>query len=319
MNQTASLSFYDQLPEQENVAIQLLEGLRQEKKAIPPKFFYDERGSELFTEITRQPEYYPTRTEIELLKRLRHELKQLIGKDAVLIEYGSGSSEKIRLLLETLRPRAYAPLDISRDYLARAAEDIADEFPWLSVHAACIDYTHDFNLPFQVPGRKIGFFPGSSIGNFSPTEAAEFLSKVNNQLGSDGALLIGVDMKKDKAVLHDAYNDSAGVTAAFNKNVLEHLNREFEATFDLAAFEHMAKYNSIEGCIQMFLVSKCDQAASVCGEEIVFGEGERIHTENSYKYSLAEFEAMTRSAGFVSQQVWQDTNGWFSVFFLNAS
>ncbi|XOV86238.1 MAG: L-histidine N(alpha)-methyltransferase [Pseudomonadota bacterium] len=319
MSQKASLRFYDQLPEPEDVTSQLLEGLGKEQKAIPPKFFYDERGSELFTEITRQPEYYPTRTEINLLKDLRQTLKQLIGSEVVLIEYGSGSSEKIRLLLETLRPSAYAPLDISREYLARAAEEIDREYPWLAVHAACIDYTHDFHLPFQLPGRKVGFFPGSSIGNFTPADAAEFLSKVNKQLGSDGALLIGVDMKKDEAVLHRAYNDRAGVTAAFNLNVLEHLNRVYDATFDLDAFEHMARYDPVQGCIQMFLVSQRDQAVSVCGEQIELVKGERIHTENSYKYARAEFEAMTSAAGFVNQKVWQDPDGWFSIFYLHAS
>jgi dimethylhistidine N-methyltransferase len=310
------VQFYDHPPEPEDAAAQVLDGLSRARKSISPKFFYDEYGSELFTAITRQPEYYPTRTEMSLLRGSCGELKSLIGDNSVLIEYGSGNSEKIRLLLESLRPKVYAPLDISRDFLAKAAESVAVEFPWLEVRATCIDYTRDFDLPFEVEGRKVGFFPGSSIGNFSRAGAQDFLGRVNEQLGTDGALVIGVDMKKDEAVLNLAYNDKAGVTAAFNKNVLTHLNREFGADFDLDHFEHLARYNETEGCIQMFLVSQKDQDITVADQLVHFRKGEKVHTENSHKYAKAEFLAMASRAGFSGSRTWQDDDGWFSLFYL---
>lgn len=317
MNQAHSVIFYHQPQETVDEAAELLNGLRRPQKMISPKYFYDERGSELFTEITRQPEYYPTRTEMALLEQTRAPLRQLIGEDSVLIEYGSGSSEKIRLLLESLRPRVYAPMDISRDYLAKAAESVAEEFPWLEVRAACIDYSSDFDLPFDIEGRKVGFFPGSSIGNFSRPDARKFLNRVHHQIGEDGALLIGVDMKKDPEVLNRAYNDDAGVTAAFNRNVLNHLNREFDADFDPERFEHHAEFNENEGCIQMFLVSQSDQVVTIAGEQISMSAGERIHTENSHKYSAGEFREMAANAGFAGSECWQDDNGWFSLFYLH--
>lgn len=316
MNNTQPVMFYDHPPEPEDACAQVIGGLRRAQKTISPKFFYDERGSELFTEITRQPEYYLTRTEIELLTKIRTELPELIGEETILIEYGSGSSEKIRLLLSSIRPKVYAPLDISRDYLAKAAETVAEEHPWLEVRATCIDYSCEFDLPFDVDGRKVGFFPGSSIGNFSRAEALDFLSRVREQVGDDGALLIGVDMKKDADILNRAYNDAAGVTAAFNLNLLNHINREFDASFRPESFEHHAEYNHEEGCVQMFLVSKQDHVVSIAGEKVRFAAGERIHTENSHKYSKDEFLAMARRAGFDASKVWQDDNGWFGLFYL---
>lgn len=316
MNNAQPVLFYDHPPEPEDACAQVIRGLRQPQKSIPPKFFYDERGSELFTEITRQPEYYLTRTEIRLLEEIREELPALIGENAILVEYGSGSSEKIRLLLSSIRPRVYAPLDISRDYLAKAAETVAQAHPWLEVRAACIDYSREFDLPFDVEGRKVGFFPGSSIGNFSRDEALDFLSRVRRQLGDDGALLIGVDMKKEADILNRAYNDAAGVTAAFNLNLLNHLNRQFDASFRPESFEHHAAYNHGEGCVQMFLVSKQDHVVTIGGEKVKFAAGERIHTENSHKYSQQEFLDMSDRAGFNAARVWQDQDGWFSLFYL---
>lgn len=317
MNYPRPVYFYDHPPEPEDTAAQVVAGLRRSQKSISPKFFYDERGSELFTEITRQPEYYPTRTEIALLRDKCGELRHLIGEDCVLIEYGSGNSEKIRLLLESLRPRIYAPLDISRDYLARAAEAVAEEHPWLEVRAAWVDYSSDFELPFEAEGRKIGFFPGSSIGNFSRDDALEFLARLRCQVGKQGAVLIGVDMKKDASILNRAYNDAAGVTARFNLNVLSHLNREFDCDFRLERFDHHAEYNAVEGCIQMFLVSRQDQLVSIAGEKIRIRSGERIHTENSHKYSREEFQEMATKAGFSASRDWQDENGWFGLFYLH--
>lgn len=314
----ASIKFYDKHPETGDARAELVQGLSAATKSIPPKFFYDERGSELFTEITRQPEYYPTRTEMGLLESHRARLRELVGDEPVVVEYGSGSSEKIRLLLETLRPRAYVPLDISKDYLIRAAEEIAEEFPWLAVHATCIDYTHDFELPFDIEGRKFGFFPGSSIGNFTRPEAAEFLARVHDQLGPDGSLLIGVDMKKEASMLERAYNDAAGVTAAFNLNVLSHLNRDYGTDFDPESFKHVAEYDEREGCIKMFLVSRCRQEVTLGESTFRFEPGERIHTENSHKYAPDEFLSMAAAAGFSDNETWQDENGWFSLFHLHA-
>lgn len=308
--------FYDNLPEPEDAAAQLLEGLRKQKKSISPKFFYDERGSELFTEITRQPEYYPTRTEMGLFRRHADEIAELAGPDCLLIEYGSGSSEKIRLLLDSLKPKVYAPLDISRDYLASAARSLAEDYPWLEVRAACLDYSRDFELPFDIDARPIGFFPGSSIGNFSRVAAFEFLARVRRLVGETGALLIGVDLKKDEKILNAAYNDAAGVTAMFNLNLLEHLNRDFGGNFDVANFDHMARYNAEAGCVQMFLVSRVDQVCAVAGEKFSIKAGERIHTENSHKYSKDEFLDMAGRAGFRRHEFWTDENAWFGLFYL---
>ncbi len=310
------ITFYDKHPATGEATAELVEGLTSKAKSIPPKFFYDQRGSELFTEITRTPEYYPTRTEMKLLEEPREQLRHLVGPDSVVIEYGSGSSRKIRLLLENLRPKIYSPLDISKDYLADSAEGVADEFPWLDVRAVCTDFTRDFDLPFETEGRRLGFFPGSSIGNFSRAEATEFLAKVNQQLGDTGALLIGVDMKKDLGVLERAYNDAAGVTADFNLNVLTHLNREYGATFETDKFEHLAEYNEALGCIQMFLVSREQQEVRLGETSIMFDEGERIHTENSHKYAAGEFIEMAEAAGFGHHDCWQDENSWFSLFYL---
>lgn len=316
MKHAASLTFYESLEQPVSAAQELLDGLLEKPRWISPKYFYDEKGSELFTRITQLPEYYPTRTEMSLLERIAPELSRLIGKDSVVIEYGSGNSEKIRLLLQSIRPSMYVPLDISRDYLEKSASGIAREFPWLDVRAACVDYSTTFELPFDLPGKKLGFFPGSSIGNFSRSEAFEFLCGLRSQLGTDGALLVGVDMKKDPLILNRAYNDSQGVTAAFNLNVLTHLNREFQGNFCIEHFEHHAAWNPEEGCVQMFLVSKRDQRVELAGKRFLIGRGEQIHTENSHKYGKDEFLDMASRAGFKDHHCWQDQNGWFSLFYL---
>lgn len=314
---TESVYFYDNLPEPEDAAAQLLEGLGRSGKCIAPKFLYDEKGSELFTEITRQPEYYPTRTEMSLFAQHVDEIAEVVGRDCLLIEYGSGSSEKIRILLENLRPKIYAPLDISREYLASSASALAREYPWLEVRAACVDYSREFELPFDVDAKRVGFFPGSSIGNFNRDTALDFLVRVRKLVGAEGGLLIGVDLKKDPEILNAAYNDAAGVTAAFNLNVLEHLNREFDADFDTGNFAHLAEYNEEQGCMQMFLVSLVDQAFSIAGETFSVQAGERIHTENSHKYSIDEFLNMASRAGFRRHHCWTDENSWFGLFYLH--
>ena len=316
MNARPLVYFYDQGVEVANLSDEILLGLGKTPKSLSPKFFYDEKGSHLFTEITRQPEYYLTRTEVELLRSHASEISGLIGKDSVLIEYGSGSSEKIRILLHSLKPSLYAPLDISKDYLLEAAEALGKEFPWLEVHATCVDFTREVVLPFKSAKKHVGFFPGSSIGNFDRSDAAKFLARIRSLVGRGGALLIGVDLKKDVLSLNAAYNDEAGVTAEFNLNILEHLNREYEADFDLNFFTHEAKYDDIEGCIKMFLISQCDQSVCIRGHNFKFFAGERIHTENSHKYTVDEMVEMAVNAGFSKSKNWLDADRLFGLFYL---
>ena len=317
MASTLSYKFYDQPAEPEDVAAQLIDGLRHDEKYISPKFFYDAKGSQLFTKITQTQEYYPTRTEIGLLRKFGGEMARCVGEDCLLVEYGSGSSEKIRILLDTIKPRIYAPLDISREYLDESANAIAVDYPWLEVRATCVDYSQEFDLPFSLSRNTTGFFPGSSIGNFDPDSAVEFLGRVKKQLGHKGGLLIGVDLKKDHQILNRAYNDGLGITAKFNLNALSHLNHAYEATFNLDLFEHYAGYNAELGCIQMFLESRQDQVISVAREQFSMKKGERIHTENSYKYSTDEFVQMAQTAGYENYEFWNDDKNWFGIFYLS--
>ena len=311
-----SLYFYEIDPAIESLLDEILLGLSEDQKMIPPKYFYDERGSELFMEITRQPEYYLTRTENALLQRYAHEITAQIEEDCLLIEYGSGSSEKTRILLESLRPRAYAPLDISKDYLVAEAGALTIEFPWLEVHATCLDFTADFELPFSVDAKHVAFFPGSSIGNFNRTDASKFLGRVRRLVGKQGGMLIGVDLKKDPALLDAAYNDANGITESFNLNILNHLNEKFEADFVVSEFQHLAEYEADNGCVAMYLRSVVNQEVDMAGTRIKFTAGERIHTENSHKYFVDEFVDMAREAGFNEHKLWTDENNWFGVFYL---
>jgi dimethylhistidine N-methyltransferase len=292
---------------------EVLGGLKRRNKSVPPKYFYDQRGSELFTEITRLPEYYLTRAEVGILRTYSGQIADRIGRDKVLVEYGSGSSEKIRVLLDAIRPRVYAPLDISRDYLQLAAEQVSADHPWLDVYAACVDYTDDFTLPFDAPGEVVGFFPGSSIGNFSRPEALGFLTRVRKQVD---ALLIGVDLIKGHEVLHAAYNDSQGLTGDFNLNLLSHLNSLFAADFELEQFRHEAEFNEQEGRVEMYLVSQQNQTVTIEGEAIRFEAGERLHTENSHKYHADDFLRMAASAGFSRHHMWTDEQEYFGLFYL---
>ncbi len=297
----------------------MLEGLRASPKRIAPKFFYDARGSQLFETICSLPEYYLTRAETEILGVHAREISDLIGPGCILIELGSGSSHKVRLLLEALQPAAYLPMDISRDHLLRAARLLAAEYPWLEVHATCIDYSRQLDLPYCPNGtRKIAFFPGSSIGNFEPGETVAFLRNIAQMLQANGALLIGVDLKKDARTLHAAYNDSRGVTAQFNLNLLARINREMEGRFILDDFEHSAFYNEPLGRIEMHLASRCRQTVQVGAQHFGFARGETVHTENSYKFGLDEFRDIARLAGFRPLRAWSDSHGLFSVHYLDA-
>lgn len=296
----------------------VIAGLSQRPKAIPCKYFYDERGSQLFDTITRTPEYYPTRAELEILTVNAPEIAALAGKAAHLIELGSGSSHKIRLLLGAMPDLAsYIAVDISEAYLLKATAALRKSFPDLPVIPLCADFTKPFTLPrIARAGRKVGFFPGSTIGNFSPDEARQFLRQAAVMLGTGGGFIVGVDLKKDATVLEAAYNDSAGVTAAFNLNLLRRINRELGGTFDLGSFAHRAIYNAGAGRIEMYLDSLRAQTVQVGGRAFAFTTGEPIHTENSYKYSVAEFHALAGDAGFTPGQIWTDRRGLFSLHFL---
>jgi L-histidine Nalpha-methyltransferase len=313
----ANFHFHDLQPAPEDFHADVVAGLSRETKRLSPKFFYDERGSQLFDAITALPEYYPTRTEIGLLRRHGDEMSEMLGDDGLLFELGSGSDIKIRVLLDALQPEAYAPIDISREHLRLSAGAIAQDHPELEVHAICADYSGPLELPgFYDAQRREAFFPGSSIGNFDPTQARDLLRRISGLLSPDGRLLIGVDLKKDPEVLHAAYNDSQGVTAEFNLNVLMRINRELDADFDVAAFRHKAFYNETLGRVEMHLVAAAPQHVRINGRYFEFQTGESIHTENSYKYSIGEFQALAAEAGLTSVRVWQDDDALFSVHCL---
>ena len=297
----------------------VLQGFAQTPKALSPKYFYDQRGSELFEAITRQPEYYPTRTEEGILATAAGEIARLAERDAALVELGSGASRKVRLLLEAMHPAGYLGIDISREFLLSSTQRLAADYPWLDVSAACADFSRPMTLPDSLDGlRPIAFFPGSSIGNFTPEEAGVFLRNLHRMLPATGGLLIGVDLIKDRARLDAAYNDAAGVTADFNLNLLERIRRELDTDLDPQRFRHLAFFNEEQARIEMHLVSTRDQTVRLEGRRFTFREGERLHTENSYKYSLESFRALAEDAGFSQVQVWTDPEGLFAVFYFAA-
>ncbi len=317
MSSLANIHFYDLHPPLANLKEEVLQGLSTSPKAISPKFFYDEYGSQLFDQITELEEYYPTRTEITILEEYADEIVALLGKDALLIELGSGSSQKIRLLLDALKPAAYMPIDISKVHLLKSAQILFNDYPYLDIHAICADYSEHFHLPYnpdKVP--KAAFFPGSSIGNFEPSQAQAFLKRVADFLGKDSTLLIGVDMKKDPQRLNEAYNDAKGVTAAFNLNLLQRINQELDANFEMDYFKHYAFYNPQLGRIEMHLMSNLPHEVHIDGQAFYFKENETIHTESSYKYTINEFQALAQIAGFQAIKVWTDKERLFSVHCL---
>lgn len=297
----------------------VVDGLSQDRKAIPSKFFYDRRGSELFDRITWLDEYYPTRTEKALLKRFGPEIAERVGADAQLVEFGAGSADKVRLLLAALKElSAYVAIDISRDFLFAEAAELQRAYPDLPVVAICADYTRRLDLPDTGQSRRVGLFPGSTIGNFPRPEAMRFLSTVRRMLDG-GAFMVGVDLKKPTEVLNAAYNDAAGVTAEFNLNLLKRANHEIGADFDLAGFEHLAFYNEAEGQIEMHLRSLKPQQVTVAGRVFDFAAGETIHTEISSKYAIDEFQDLARAAGFSPAGIWVDEAGLFSIHFLESA
>ena len=286
---------------------EIVDGLSAAQKQISPKYFYDERGSQLFDEITRLPEYYLTNTELGIMRDNIAEMVELVGKQASLIEFGSGSSLKTRILLEHLSElAAYVPVDISDDHLHASANEIRGEFPHIDVLPVVADFTKQFELPtpMVMPLRNVVYFPGSTIGNFEHDMAMDLLRVMYHEAGKNGALLIGVDLQKDPNIIENAYNDSAGITAKFNLNMLQHLNRDYGANFDVDEFAHSANYDADEGRVVIELISQSDQTFEIADTAFEIADGEAILTEYSHKYSLDGFAAMASEAGFTVEKVW---------------
>jgi len=300
---------------------EVLDGLFAFPKTLPCKLFYDAAGSALFDRICTLPEYYPTRTEMGILRDRGREIARFVGPRALVIGYGTGSGRKTRLLLDALRdPAGYIAIDIAAHVVIRAAEKIALDFPDLPVLPVCADFVKRLDLdlsswPSRIE-RRVGFFPGSTIGNLDPDAARSFLVHVAEFVGRRGGLVLGVDLVKDEAILEAAYNDSAGVTAAFNQNALLHVNRLFGADFDLGLFRHRAWFDRAKSRIEMHLVSTRNQIVHLGPYEVAFKAGETIHTENSYKWRLEDLAEFSKSAGFTVDAVWTDPKGWFAVVML---
>ncbi len=300
---------------------EVLAGLQQPEKKLPAKLFYDEAGSKLFDQITEVPEYYPTRTEQEIMDAAIDEIEALLPDGTLLVEYGSGSSQKTRTLLDNLTNLAgYVPIDISKEFLLETAVSLSTAYPHLNILPVCADYEADYELPIppQDVTHTVAYYPGSTIGNFHPDDAVEFLKHIREICGENCGLLIGVDLKKDKNVLDAAYNDRAGITSEFNLNALARLNRELGASFDLNAFQHIAFYNEAAGRIEMHLRSLRQQRVRVNGLTVELDAGECIWTESSYKYSILEFQALAAKAGFATVKTWTDENNLFSVHYFVA-
>ena len=314
-----SFAFIDLAPGEESFRDAVLAGLEREPRSLPCKFFYDARGSQLFEAICEVPEYYLTRAEMAILETYAGAIAERIGPHCRLIELGSGASRKVRLLLNALEaPVAYVPVDISRDFLRQSAASIAADFPELQIAAVCADYTRPFELPAisGPPGKRVGFFPGSTIGNFEPEAVVQFFAHSGRLLGAGAEMLVGVDVKKEKAVLDAAYNDAAGLNAEFNLNLLHRIAKELDSDLDIDGFEHVAFYNPVEGRVELYIRSKTAQSAVIAGRRFSFGAGEMIHTENSYKYAIPEFQALAARAGFMSLDTWTDADGKFSVHYF---
>ncbi|MET0629406.1 MAG: L-histidine N(alpha)-methyltransferase [Xanthobacteraceae bacterium] len=301
--------------EDSQFAHDVLAGLTARPKRLLPKYFYDQAGAQLFEEITALPEYYPTCCELAILREHAAEIAGRVPDGAALIEFGSGSSKKARILLAAAQQAAaYVPVDISTEMLAKEAQELRRDHPRIKVLPIETDFTKPFRLPAAVAGMpRTGFFPGSTIGNFEPHEACSFLRHAGRILGKGAVLIIGVDLVKDTKILNAAYDDAAGVTAKFNLNLLTRINRELDGTFDLESFSHEAFYNSERHRIEMHLASKKRQKVRVCGRAIDFRAGETIHTENSYKYTLESFGALARGSGWTPAAVWTDKKKYFSV------
>ncbi|MEM9554457.1 MAG: L-histidine N(alpha)-methyltransferase [Acidobacteriota bacterium] len=306
--------FLGQGPELEQQRREVLAGLRAEPKSIHCKYLYDERGSQIFDRICELEEYYPTRTELAIMEEHGAAMAEHLGPRVLLVEFGAGSTVKVRHLLDHLEdPVAFAPVDISHDHLVKAASRLAVEYPTLEVLPVSADYTEDFELPQHEEGRTVVYFPGSTVGNFSPTERHDLLDRIATIAGPGGGLLIGVDLRKSRAVLEAAYDDAEGVTAEFNYNLLRRFNRELDADFDRDAFDYEALWNPDDGRVEMYLVSRRAQTVTIDEERIELAAGERILTEHSYKFRVEDFAADAALSGFRLVEVWTDPSQLFSV------
>jgi L-histidine Nalpha-methyltransferase len=305
-------------PDRADFARAVLAGFASKPRSLPCRFFYDARGSALFEEITQLEEYYPTRVETALLETYGAEIAARMGNARILVEFGSGSSRKTSLLLSALqRVSVYVPIDVAGESLAEAAEWLSERHDGLAIRPLVADFTKTRTLPVVARRRpKLGFFSGSTIGNLTHEEARAFLANAARLLGKESAFLVGVDLKKEPAILLPAYNDRRGVTAAFNLNLLARINRELDGDIDLTRFAHDAVYDEVQGRIEMHLVSLARQTVRVLGREFRFAKGERVHTENSHKYSIEDFQALARSAGWTPVQAWTDEKRLFSLHLL---
>lgn len=316
MPESKETPLLDLQPTQQVFMDEVVSGLRDSPRHLPCKYFYDHAGSQLFDKICDLDEYYLTRTELTIMRGHAAEMAEQIGPGVMLVEYGSGSSLKTRLLLEQLAaPAAYVPVDISRKHLQYTANTLSSHFPEVEVLPVCADFTRPFELPTpqQPPTHAAVYFPGSTIGNFPPDAAHQLLAQIAPLCGVGGGLLIGIDLQKDVAIIESAYNDTSGVTAEFNLNLLRRINRELGADFDLSSFTHQAEYNPSIGRIEMYLVSETDQEVALNGETISFSAGERICTEYSYKYTVEQFAELAAKVGLTLRRAWTDANGFFGV------
>jgi dimethylhistidine N-methyltransferase len=319
MTAPANVRVHECGPESDDFLAEVLLGLAQPQKVLPCKFLYDQRGSELFDRICDLAEYYPTRTELRIMQEHAPEMAEAMGEEVLLIEYGSGSSLKTRVLLDHLgRPAGYVPIDISREHLAATARQLQKDYPGLPVHPVWADYTRPFTLPRESDRarRRVVYFPGSTVGNFMRADACAFLKQAAQVVGPGGSMLIGVDLRKDPSILERAYNDSEGVTAAFNLNLLRRINRELEGGFDLNRFIHQAVFNDEMGRIEMHLVSRDDHEVQVGDTSFHFQKGETIRTECSHKYTVESFADLAGEAGWTVDTVWTDDKRLFSVQLL---
>lgn len=308
------------LPSEQDDCRELIAGLKARQKTINPKYFYDHLGSQLFEEITSLPEYYPTRTEIGILRKNAQDIAALLGENLQLIEPGAGSCEKVRYLLDALRPACYLPMDISPEFLQESVNQLVNDYPWLPIHPIAADFNQPIDLPdFPAHHKVVVFYPGSTIGNLEPEQAVEFLTRTRDWVGLNGGVLLGVDLEKNHQTLHAAYNDAQGVTEKFNLNILNNINGVLNSNFQTGNFSHRAFYNDREHRIEMHLVAKKDHHVALCGDEVIyFKKGESIHTENSYKYTLERIDKLAKQAGLHLQHSWCDKDKLFSMNYLVA-
>ena len=298
----------------------VLQGLARPQKRIPSKYFYDAAGSKLFDRICELDEYYPTRTELGIMRAHAPEMAERCGPKCQLIELGAGSLMKVRLLLDRLdRPAGFVPVDVSGEHLESSADELRDEYPNLDVQPVSADFTADFAMPARACSRRVVYFPGSTLGNFDPAEADDLLRRIARLVGPGGGLLLGVDLRKDRRVLEAAYNDALGVTAAFNRNLLARIDRELGADFDPDSFRHRAFYNAAHSRIEMHLVSASDRRVRIGETAIRFRRGETIHTENSHKYDTGELARRAAACGLRTDATWTDAQRYFAVMYLTAT